>query len=56
MLYYGAAQDEKSGLHAHVWLRDGEVDVVGGEIACRFATLAMFPPAHDANNTSRQST
>jgi hypothetical protein len=56
VLYYGAAQDEKNGLHTHVWLRDGKVDVVGGEFACRFATLATFPPAHDAESTSRQST
>ena len=32
VLYYGAAQDG-SGLHAHVWVRDGDIDVIGGEIA-----------------------
>jgi hypothetical protein len=44
VLYYGAAQDDRSGLRAHVWVRDGNVDVIGGEIACRFAILATFPP------------
>jgi hypothetical protein len=44
-LYYGAAQDKRSGLYAHVWVRDGDVDVVGGEIAHRFAVLAVFPPS-----------
>ncbi len=45
VLYYGAAQDDKSGLHTHVWVRDGDVDVIGGEIAHRFAILAAFPSA-----------
>jgi hypothetical protein len=45
VLYYGAAQDEQSGLYAHVWVSDGDVDVIGGEIAHRFAILAEFPPA-----------
>ena len=44
VLYYGAAQDDRSGLSAHVWVRDGDVDVIGGEIAHRFAILATFPP------------
>jgi hypothetical protein len=44
VLYYGAAQDDRSGLYAHVWVRDGDVDVIGGEIAHRFAILATFPP------------
>jgi hypothetical protein len=44
VLYYGAAQDERSGLHAHVWVRYGETDVIGGEIADHFAVLATFPP------------
>jgi hypothetical protein len=43
VLYYGAAPDDKRGLSAHVWVRDGELDVVGGEIALRYAVLAMFP-------------
>jgi hypothetical protein len=43
ILYYGTAQDDTNGLSAHVWVRDGDVDVVGGEIAYRFAVLATFP-------------
>src|SRR3989442_6685014 len=43
VLYYGAAQDDRSGLYAHVWVRDGDVDVIGGEIAYRFAILATCP-------------
>jgi hypothetical protein len=46
VLYYGAAQDDRSGLHAHVWVRDEDIDVIGGEIAYRFAILAAFPPAN----------
>jgi hypothetical protein len=42
-LYYGAAQDE-SGLHAHVWVREGDIDVIGCEIADHFSILATFPP------------
>jgi hypothetical protein len=44
VLFYGAAQDELAGLFAHVWVRDRDVNVVGGEIAHRFAMLATFPP------------
>ena len=44
VLYYGAAQDDRSGLLTHVWVRHGDVDVVGGEIANNFAVLATFPP------------
>jgi Transglutaminase-like superfamily len=43
VLYYGAAQWEGTGLSAHVWVRAGDIDVVGGEIADRFAVLATFP-------------
>jgi hypothetical protein len=43
VLYYGATQDDRNGLSMHVWVRDGDVDVVGGEIACQFAILATFP-------------
>jgi len=45
VLYYGAAQDPENGLRAHVWVRDGDVDVIGCEIARGFAILAAFPPA-----------
>jgi hypothetical protein len=44
VLYYGVAQNDRNGLHAHVWVRDGDVDVIGGEIADRFAVLTTFPP------------
>ena len=47
VLYYGASHDAKSGLRAHVWVRDGAVDVVGGETASRYAVLATFPPQCD---------
>jgi len=43
VLYYGAALDTKGGLAAHVWIRDGNVDVIGGEAANKFAVLATFP-------------
>jgi len=44
VLYYGATQDDRTGLSAHVWVRDGDVDVIGGEIASHYAVLATFPP------------
>jgi hypothetical protein len=43
VLYYGAAQDERNDLFAHVWVRDGDIQVIGGEIAHRFAVLTTFP-------------
>jgi hypothetical protein len=55
VLYYGAAQDDKSGLLTHVWVRDGDVDVVGGETAYRFTTLATFPPSHDGKSGSHRN-
>jgi hypothetical protein len=51
VLYYGASQDDRSGLRAHVWVRYGDIDVIGGENAYRFAVLATFPPAEP--NTRR---
>src|SRR5207244_1213701 len=53
VLYYGAAPDDQHGLSAHVWVRFGDLDVIGGEIASRFAVLATFPPQNQldqANN------
>jgi hypothetical protein len=44
ILYYGAAPDDRSGLTAHVWLKVDEIDVIGGEIASRYAQLTTFPP------------
>jgi Transglutaminase-like superfamily len=43
VLYYGAAQDERLGLRAHVWVRYLDVDVMGCELAHCFAVLASFP-------------
>jgi Transglutaminase-like superfamily len=48
VLYYGAAQGGQSGLHTHVWVRAGDIDVIGCEIASSFAVLATFPSA-DSN-------
>ena len=42
VLYYGAAQDDCTGLFTHTWVRYGDEDVVGGEIANTFAVLAAF--------------
>jgi hypothetical protein len=47
ILYYGAASDDQRGLSAHVWVRDGDLDVVGCEIASRYAMLATFPSQVD---------
>jgi hypothetical protein len=44
ILYYGAASDDQRNLSAHVWVRDGDVDVIGGELASRYAVLTTFPP------------
>jgi hypothetical protein len=43
VLYYGARSDGALGPSAHVWLKLGEEDVVGGEEAQAFAVLATFP-------------
>ena len=43
LLYYGARTDDLHGPSAHVWVRLGDQDVVGGEEAARFAVLATFP-------------
>ena|SRR5579863_9971229 len=44
VLYYGAAPNKDVGLRAHVWVKDGETDVVGTEAAQAFAIIAQFPP------------
>ncbi len=44
VLYYGAAPDDQRGLSAHVWVSDGDINVVGSEVASRYAVLAAFPP------------
>ena len=42
VLHFGAAP-QQNRLVAHVWVSDGNIDVVGGEVAPRFAILATFP-------------
>ncbi|HWK36706.1 lasso peptide biosynthesis B2 protein [Sphingomonas sp.] len=42
-MHYGVARDPERGLIAHVWVRTGDRDVVGGESADRFTLLARFP-------------
>jgi hypothetical protein len=44
VLYYGAVPNDQCSLSAHVWVRDGDLDVIGGDTADRFAILATFPP------------
>lgn len=41
-MFYGAKLQQQE-LLAHVWVRAGDLDVVGGEIAGEYATLAQFP-------------
>ena len=56
VLYYGVAGND--GLSAHVWVRDGDTNVIGGEIASRFALLATFPALDKPlrqNSTPRQT-
>jgi hypothetical protein len=52
VLHYGAAPDDRSGLSAHVWVRDGDVDVIGGENKSHFALLATFPPEAGSSHPS----
>lgn len=44
ILHFGAAPDVQNGLVAHVSVRDGDTNVVGGEDAARFPVLITFPP------------
>jgi hypothetical protein len=44
VLFYGAAPNLDEKLAAHVWVRYGSADVIGGESASQFAVLATFPP------------
>ena len=53
-LFYGAAQDNQGNLSAHVWVRDGDVDVLGGELASRYALLATFPPRGEHHDIARE--
>ena len=42
-LYYGAASKADKGLSAHVWVQDGETDVVGKRSAAGVKVLARYP-------------
>lgn len=55
VLYYGAASEDERGLSAHVWVRDGDLDIIGGEIASGYAVLATFPPSTDFRRASRDN-
>ncbi len=44
VLYYGVARNDEKGLHAHVWVKDGEVPVVGCRAAAGFTVLHVFAP------------
>ncbi|WP_294190483.1 lasso peptide biosynthesis B2 protein [uncultured Sphingomonas sp.] len=44
-LHYGARRDETGTLVAHVWVRSGDVDVIGCDRVERYGLLAVFPPA-----------
>jgi hypothetical protein len=43
VMYYGAAASGADQLSAHVWVRDGDTDVIGCENATQYAVLATFP-------------
>ena len=47
VLYYGAGTDpgvcQSKRIAAHVWVRCGDFDVCGSDMAPRFAVLAAFP-------------
>lgn len=42
-LYYGAMRGDGGALVAHVWVRSGEVDVIGCDQVERYGLLARFP-------------
>ena len=50
VLYFGASPDDQKGLAAHVWVRDGDIDVVGCDLAPQFALLARFPRSESSPN------
>ncbi len=43
-LYYGASSDPERGIIAHVWIKSGDLPVIGCEEAGRYAVLATYPP------------
>lgn len=42
-LHYGARRDADGRLVAHVWVRSGDVDVIGCDGADAYGLLAVFP-------------
>ena len=46
VLYYGAATLPEKGLCAHVWVRDGDKDVVGCLAAKVYHILARYPQSN----------
>jgi hypothetical protein len=42
-LYYGVAPIRENAIEAHVWVRVGCQDIIGGENAAEFVPLATFP-------------
>ena len=42
-LHYGIGRDEDGELHAHVWVAEGELIIIGGDEAARFKRVASFP-------------
>ncbi|MBI1330837.1 MAG: lasso peptide biosynthesis B2 protein [Alphaproteobacteria bacterium] len=43
IMHYGAVLDPDEGLLAHVWIKDGDVPIIGCESESRFRLLASFP-------------
>ena len=43
VLFYGVALDDHGELSAHVWVRAGNVEVVGCELASHYAVLTTVP-------------
>ena len=41
-LYYGARREDRGGLAAHVWVRSGDLDVIGCENADDYSLLSTF--------------
>jgi hypothetical protein len=43
-LHYGATSKDAGQLIAHVWVRSGDIDVIGCDETERYGLLAVFPP------------
>lgn len=43
ILHYGVARDDAQGLKAHVWVTEGELDIIGGREAAGHVRIASFP-------------